>query len=201
MAAMARTREFDIDEAIEQIARKFWADGYEATGIADLVEATGVGRASLYGAFGSKREMLSRSIDWYMSERIERMLGSVETGGLDAAASIFRSFTYARERIPEMAALGCMVINTTVELTPTDPDIATLAGDYRDRFRKAFRTALTSAEADREIAEPIEEKVEIATLMLLGLFVAMRGGATLEETTNLVDGTISVLDSWRVATP
>lgn len=63
---MARTRDYDIDEVTETIALKFWADGYEATGISELVETTGVGRASLYAAFGSKREMLDASIDWYL---------------------------------------------------------------------------------------------------------------------------------------
>ena len=52
---MARTREFDTDAAVARAMDVFWCKGYEATSIADLVEATGVQRGSLYAAFGSKQ--------------------------------------------------------------------------------------------------------------------------------------------------
>ena len=196
---MPRTREFDTHMAIEKIAERFWADGYEATGIADLVETTGVGRASLYGAFGSKREMLSLAIDWYMTERLERMVGVVERGGLDEAIGFLENFTFARANIPEKAAMGCMVVNMTAELAMTDPEMPELAAAYRKRLRRAFATGLTSAEKNGEISGPIEQKVEIATLLTLGLFVALRGGADLEEVTRLVDSAVEVLESWRVS--
>lgn len=195
---MTRTREFDTDKVIEAIAERFWADGYEATGIADLVETTGVGRASLYGAFGSKREMLTLAIDWYMTTRLEPMVSVVEEGGLDAAIGFLKNFTLARANIPEKAAMGCMVVNMTAELAMTDAEMPELAGAYRERLRRAFATALTSAERNGEISGPIEQKVEIATLMTLGMFVALRGGADLEEVARLVDSAVEVLESWRV---
>ena len=196
---MVRTREFDTEKAIEAIAQRFWADGYEATGITDLVEATGVGRASLYGAFGSKREMLSLAIDWYMTKRLERMVSAVEEGGLDATIAFLKSFTFARANIPEQAAMGCMVVNMTAELAMTDPEMPELAGVYRERLRRAFATALTSAERDGEISGPIEQKVEIAILVTLGLFVALRGGSDLEEVTRLVDSAVGILESWHIS--
>ena len=196
---MGRTREFDIDEATEQIALRFWSDGYEATGISDLVDATGLGRGSLYGTFGSKRDMLDRAIEWYTEGRLEEMISMVESDGLDGAASLYRMFTYARENKPEMAAMGCLVVNASLELTASDPKMAETADKYRARFRRAFRTALTKAEADGEIEGPIEPKVEAATLLLLGLFVAVRGGTDIDETRTLVEGAVGVLESWRIA--
>ena len=196
---MARTREFDTEMAIEAIAQRFWADGYEATGITDLVEATGVVRASLYGAFGSKREMLTLAIDWYMTTRLERMVSAVEEGGLDATIAFLKSFTFARANIPEQAAMGCMVVSITGELAMTDPEMPELAGTYRERLRRAFATALSSAERDGEISGPIQHKVELAILMTLGLFVALRGGSDLEEVTRLVDSAVGVLESWRIS--
>ena len=195
---MARTREFDTDKVIEEIAEKFWARGYEATGIADLVEATGVGRASLYGAFGSKREMLSQAIDWYMEEWIEKMVASVETGGLDGAESIFRQFAVIRATDPGRAMMGCLVVNTSVELAMSDPEIAKLAARYRARHRRAFEIALTKAVENGEIIGPIEDKVDVATMLLLGMFVTIRGGATSEEVTGLADSAVGVLESWRM---
>ena len=195
---MARTREFDTDQAIEAIAEQFWAGGYEATGIADLVEATGVGRASLYGAFGSKHDMLLKAIDFYLVERIEKMVEPVEAGGLDAASSIFRQFAFIRETMPERAQMGCLMVNASVELSSSDPEVAALAERFRDRHRRAFRTALTQAVEDGEIVGPIEDRVDIATMLVLGLFVAIRGAAPLEEVKRLSDAAASVVESWRV---
>ena len=62
---MARPREFDTDVAIAKIADVFWDEGFEATSISDLEDATGLARARLYAAFGTKRDMLHLAIDLF----------------------------------------------------------------------------------------------------------------------------------------
>ena len=60
---MARPREFDADTALERAMAMFWSKGYEATSLDDLCEVTGLSRSSLYATFGSKRDLLLRSVD------------------------------------------------------------------------------------------------------------------------------------------
>ena len=91
-----------------------------------------------------------------------------------------------------------MVVNMTVELAMTDAEMPELAGAYRERLRRAFATAFTNAERKGEISGPIEQKVELATLMSLGLSVALRGGSDLGEVTGLVDSGVGILETWRV---
>ena len=43
---MARPREFDEGEVLDAVVSTFWSRGFEATSIQDLVEATGLSRAS-----------------------------------------------------------------------------------------------------------------------------------------------------------
>lgn len=52
---MGRKRSFDDDEVLARACKVFLEHGYEGTSIDALVEATGLLRGSLYGAFGSKR--------------------------------------------------------------------------------------------------------------------------------------------------
>ncbi len=54
---MARPREFNVDTVLESAMQVFWAKGYESTSLDDLCEATGLGRSSLYAAFGDKRAL------------------------------------------------------------------------------------------------------------------------------------------------
>lgn len=59
---VARPREFNEADALDAIAGCFWARGIEAASLRDLEEACGLGTASLYGAFGGKREMFRAAL-------------------------------------------------------------------------------------------------------------------------------------------
>ena len=52
---MARPRSFDHATVVRQARDAFVAGGYRGTSVDDLLTATGLSRASLYQAFGSKR--------------------------------------------------------------------------------------------------------------------------------------------------
>ena len=51
----------------------FWEKGYEATSVDDLVARLGIGRGSLYAAFGSKHALYLQALDRY---RCEHMAGA-----------------------------------------------------------------------------------------------------------------------------
>ena len=46
----------------------FWAKGYEATSLADLMDATGLHKGSLYQAFGDKHTLFLQALDRYLAE-------------------------------------------------------------------------------------------------------------------------------------
>ena len=62
---MARPREFDADDALERVTRVFWNRGFEHTSLDDLCAATGLGRSSLYAAFGDKRALYLKALARY----------------------------------------------------------------------------------------------------------------------------------------
>ena len=49
--------------------RVFWAKGYDAVTIDDLVDGMGVGRPSLYAVFGDKAALFKRSLETYAEEQ------------------------------------------------------------------------------------------------------------------------------------
>ncbi|MEU6076716.1 helix-turn-helix domain-containing protein [Micromonospora sp. NPDC047074] len=58
---MGRPQSFDTPDALRRAAAVFARRGYEGASISHLVEATGLKRGSLYGAFGSKAELFRES--------------------------------------------------------------------------------------------------------------------------------------------
>jgi len=90
---MARPREFDENEVIDKALDVFWTKGFEATSIQDLVDATGLGRASLYGAFGDKQQLFQRVIERYRqrTEVEERRLEEAPSTR-EGLAQLFRAW-------------------------------------------------------------------------------------------------------------
>src|SRR5260370_41719621 len=60
-----RPRSFDEREALQKAIRVFWAKGYDAVTIDDLVAGMGVVRPSLYAIFGDKAALFMRSLRAY----------------------------------------------------------------------------------------------------------------------------------------
>ena len=111
-----RPRSFDREAALSQATRLFWLKGFEATSIADLTEAMGIGAPSLYAAFGSKEALYIEALNYYVARyecfswaRFEAAATAREAVGsylLDSAAALTGSFG----DIPH----GCMVTLASV---------------------------------------------------------------------------------------
>lgn len=127
-----RPRDFDEGEALEAAKRAFWDRGYHATSIAELVEATGVHRNSLYATFGDKKTLFLAALDNYIDgamKRFEEQLGAPRPA-LDALRDAL--VHYARIVATPSGPRGCFVTNTTIELLPQERDVAS---HIRDGFK------------------------------------------------------------------
>ena len=196
---MPRPREFDTNEAIARICDQFWSDGYEATGIADLESATGLARARLYSAFGSKQGMLYEAIDFYLESRIGVIFSRVDDGGIEGVANFFRTFAGIVAEQPERAEMGCLVVNSMIEFGRSEPELVARADRYRERVRGAFRSALERDAAEGRLAGDVESLADLAYVMLMGLYVTVKGGAPLEEINRLCGIAIGVVEAWRIS--
>src|SRR5690242_13414285 len=65
LRSMARPREFDEQAVLDAAQRAFRTHGYAGTSLQQLTGATGLGKGSLYAAFGDKRGLYLRVLDDY----------------------------------------------------------------------------------------------------------------------------------------
>ena len=61
--APGRPRGFDVDAALDRAAEVFRTRGYDGASLDDLTAAMGIGRPSLYAAFGDKRKLFMRCLE------------------------------------------------------------------------------------------------------------------------------------------
>ena len=154
----------------------FWRKGYEATGIVDLELATGLGRQSLYGAFGDKRALFMRIVERYF----ERVLKPYVVDILDAPgsprANIERIFEQwqAVAHAPEFH--GCLVGNSVPEFGARDVEIADVLRRKLLLMESAFTRALERAKKGGEVNAELDARATARSLLTIaqGLAVVAR---------------------------
>lgn len=148
---MARPIGFDREQVLERAMDVFWARGYQATSIEELVARMGIQRGSLYGAFGDKRTLFLHAVDRYQRMVARELFDALEAPGSGLAA-IRRFFRLRVESaLDRRRPPGCLVTNSTVELSGRDRGAAAKVGGSLVRMEAAFRGALERARAAGEL--------------------------------------------------
>ncbi|WKX72303.1 TetR/AcrR family transcriptional regulator [Streptomyces sp. XD-27] len=198
---MARPRMFDEERAVDAALEAFWAAGYEATSTQDLCDATGLGRSSVYNTFKSKHDLFRRALARYM-ERRNAWLSDLLESELPLREKV-RTLLYAvvDEECGEgadpwaAAGRGCLVVNTAVELSDRDPEIAEqLRRDYQVRFT-ALRAAFESARRDGDLVSGGDPGAlaHFVIASVGGMRVSARAGAGRAELTAIADTAVAAL--------
>src|SRR3954468_18732761 len=127
----------------------FWRQGYHATSLSDLTEPLGIGRASLYGTFGSKHELYVRALRRYVATRNPSPLEILEAPGPALPAIRTLIETSAVPPAPEPG--GCLMVNAAAECAPDDRVVMGVLTDGWDELEAALTGALLRARAQGEV--------------------------------------------------
>jgi AcrR family transcriptional regulator len=193
---MPDVKHFDPDKALDTVMRLFWRQGVAATGIQDIVTATGLNRSSLYATFGGKQELYRAALDRYVERRSQpafsRLAG--DGRGLPAVHDFFASLIEARCSGAH-ARWGCMVSNAHAGGENSDPEVQAALDRHHQRLREALRTALVAAEAKGQLAPDTDAGAvaDLLALLAYGVNLRSRAGADARELTRTVTGALGAL--------
>ncbi|WP_433275627.1 TetR/AcrR family transcriptional regulator [Pseudonocardia xinjiangensis] len=154
---MARPRQFDEERVLLAVRDQFWDAGYAATSLEDLLRVTGLGKGSLYAAFGDKRRLFLRALRSYTDVShgyLREMLDSTPRA-LDA----LRTFVMAPVSDAGAARRGCLMANSTCELATADPDVLTEARRTYEATTALVAECVVRAQDEGDVppdADPIE---------------------------------------------
>jgi TetR/AcrR family transcriptional repressor of nem operon len=172
---MVRLRSFDEGAVLDAATRLFWSHGFAATSVRDLGDAMGLGAASLYNAFGDKRALFARCLDHYLDANMRARMARLE-----ATLPPRRAIEAFLGEIVERSLrdrLGCMLVNTAMEVAPHDPDIAEIVAERMDELEAFFTRCVAAGQCDGSI-DPDRNAADMGRLLLttvFGLRVLARG--------------------------
>lgn len=193
---MARPREFDYDDVLNAAMQAFWARGYEATSVQDLMDATGLQKGSLYKAFGDKHSLFLKALDAYLRRMTEDDLVLLRKDlAPHEALSAFLHQGIDMMSGEDGAQCGCFAINTVVELAPHDPEVQRLLFvDYQRRL-DAITDIIVRGQASGAFRADAPPR-QLATTFLtsvFGMILLLRGGVPVDDIHATADNLITLL--------
>jgi TetR/AcrR family transcriptional regulator, transcriptional repressor for nem operon len=191
---MARHKEFDETEVLRKAMVLFWRNGYEKTSMQDLVDHMNIHRRSIYDTFGDKQTLFQRALQLFeenTQKRIQQKIKPTPSAKL-AIRKLFEMVVSSNEEKPP----GCLIVNTAVELSLHDPEIA-------DRIDKSFRRSeafiyeqLVQGQKNGEISEQLDVETLAPFIhnSLIGIRVLAKTTNDQEKLQSIIDSTLAVLE-------
>ncbi len=173
-----RPRTYDPGAVLDCAAQVFWANGFADTSLDELGEAMGMGRPSIYNAFGDKETLFLRAL-----ERFRDTIGSTPLHALRAESTIRKGLAAFFRQIVEYSTadashLGCLL--GSVAVATDAPRVRTFL-------------AANLAELEAEIARELSAAVERGDLP--------SGYPTLQGARRTVSAMLSLNTRARLGTP
>ena len=189
-----RPRVFDMDEALDKALGIFWKRGYEGASIAELAEALGINKPSLYAAFGNKEELFKKALSRYVSGPVAFIQEAVNQPTAFEVAQNFlinavKFFTDTKH--PK----GCLIVQAALSVSADSLLVQDLLTKYRYSYEQQLAKRFEKAKEDGDLPTDANAETLAKFLSTLhqGMSVQVSSGASKEELMQIVE---FALKSW-----
>jgi TetR/AcrR family transcriptional repressor of nem operon len=193
---MARPRSFDADQALTAARDQFWSTGYAGTSIDEVAAATGLGKGSLYGAFGDKRALFLRVFDEYCAAVTTATRDALGGPDADAFARLCDHLhAVADATAADTELRGCFLANSTAELANRDEAVATRARQTFADLRQLIADCIVAAQRVGDIAADAEPGALASMILavLRGIEALGKGGCSRAELRAAAETAVALL--------
>jgi AcrR family transcriptional regulator len=180
--AKGRPREFCTDRALGAALGVFWAKGYEGASMADLTEAMGITKPSLYAAFGNKESLFHKALDLYETEKLRYMREALNQPTARAVAEHFMRGAIATQT-NGCNPKGCMEVISTTACGAEAESIRAEVMRRRMSSQAAVIARFEQAKRDGDLPDHVDARGLTGYLytILQGMAVQSGAGATRAE--------------------
>jgi AcrR family transcriptional regulator len=193
---MPRPRKFDEADVVAAARDEFWSRGYAATSVDDLTSVTGLGKGSLYGAFGDKHGLFLHALDDYIGTALEAVRTQLRDPAYNAYDRLTRHIrAQARAVAADKARRGCMMAKSAAELSATDPAVERAVEHAYAEWHTELVDCIKEAQRDGTIDKKQNPRALAATLLafMRGQEALHKGGAKPAQIRAAADEMVSLI--------
>ena len=189
---MARPREFDIDEVLDDALETSWRRGYAAASMADLM---GLEKSSINVVWKGKQDLFEKALARHQN-RDFLLFSSTQEQTPSAIEGLRRCLsTVGDMRYGQGSEKRCFAVNTAVEPGAIGESGRPLISDDRKRAEKLLAGAVRQAQDERGLSGDIRPDLAAKCLIAFtgGLHISGKAGLTKEDSRDLVEPALSGL--------
>lgn len=157
-------KQFDPEVALAKAMEVFWARGYEATSLSELLEHMGIGKKSLYDTFGNKRSLFLKALDYYAQTRVKSIRDQLLAPG-SPLANLEQVLQNLQQRDPSCRSKGCMLGTNIADFDIEETEIAAILRHHLQRLEDAYCTVIDRAQKAGEISAAVNCR-DVARLLV-----------------------------------
>ncbi|MDQ1230614.1 TetR/AcrR family transcriptional regulator [Sphingomonas sp. SORGH_AS_0879] len=183
-----RPREFCTDKALAAALRVFWSKGYEGASMADLTEAMGITKPSLYAAFGNKEALFHKALDLYEAEKLAYIREALEQPtARTVAENLLRGALEAMTSSSEPQ--GCLGVIHSVACGTEAESIKAEVVARRASAQAALLARFQRARDDGDLRDGVDPEglTQYLYALFQGMAVQAGSGATRAELETLIE--------------
>ena len=189
---MVGTRQFDEDAVLEVALKTFWQNGFAATSMIDVAEATGVQRGSLYNAYGDKEQLFLLTYDRYASRFLDSVRQALSNP--DPAIALTTLFKgVIASLIVGAPSRGCLTTKTAIELRLAGKAIETRVKRLLEELTRLIRDALSTPAARQKLSCDPDAAADLVVTFTRGLAVMERAYRNPQHLEKMARQFVSVL--------
>jgi TetR/AcrR family transcriptional repressor of nem operon len=170
---MVNTRQFDEDAVLEVALKTFWQNGFAATSMIDVAEATGVQRGSLYNAYGDKERLFLLTYERYANRFLDSVRQTLSNPDPSIALTALFKGVIA-SLIVGAPSRGCLTTKTAIELPLAGKAIEARVKRLLEDLTTLIRDALSTPAARRKLSCDPDIAADLVVTFTRGLAVIER---------------------------
>lgn len=175
-------KQFDTEIALSKAMEVFWAHGYEAASLSELLKNMGIGKKSLYDTFGNKQSLFLKALDYYARTTIRDIRTSLYADG-SPLANLKNLLKEWQEMHAQPGSCGCMLGTNIADFNTEDEAIAKVMRAYLQQLEDVFTATLTRAQAAGELSTAANPRNLARLLLCTTQGMALLGRVMDDDTT------------------
>ena len=170
---MARTLEFDLDNALGKAMRLFWKSGYAGTSLRDLLKSMGIGEGSFYNTLKSKKHAYLESLKRY-NATVGRQRGEALFAAPTANLGVRALFQLVLDCLddPKVPSRLCLMAGSITREVLAEPELRKYVQQQMSMLAEGMIARLTADKESGLLPPDFDPRIVVPIIItyLQGLF-------------------------------